>query len=316
MTPFRPRVTVVIPARDVASTLGPCVESLLAQTYPRELTEIIVVDNDSSDATARVAARYPVICVVEKTRTGAAARNRGVSNASGDVLAFIDADCVASPGWIAELVPPPEDRRIGATVGSIDDAAPRSICEEFVARVRPYARPQPKGIKTVLTGNVAVRRNTFDECGGFDEALPTAADVDFGWRIQQLGLLIVEASEARVAHRHRSTFRGAFRQFRRYGLSEVLLATIHPSGPALRPAQQLRRMCSQFRAIGTYLAGLLYRSAIAPFRGFDRRFVAWPVFLLFVEVGNVVGKIDGLIRTRGCRRNPFPNARLGRNSVL
>lgn len=303
---FLPRVTVVIPVRNCAATIRVCLDGVLAQTYPRALTEIIVVDNDSTDATSQIAASYPVTVVSEREiRTSYAARNRGVAHASGEVVAFTDGDCVPDPEWLARLVPPLADAGVGAVSGTVADAEPRSLCEEFTARVDPFARPERNGRKTLLTANVALRRSTLEAFGGFDERLPTGGDVDLGWRLQRQNLQLIEVAEARVSHRHRSTLRGVFAQYRRYGFSEMLLATLHRDASPSRAAAQVR-------AVASYVAGLLFRGTVCAYCGFDRRYLMWPLFLLVVETGNMTGKVEGWILTRGHRRNPFPNPRLAR----
>jgi glycosyltransferase involved in cell wall biosynthesis len=312
------RVSVVVPVRDGAATIGPCIESLLAQTYPKNLTEIIVVDNGSTDSTPSVVARYPVTLLFETgLLTSYAARNRGIANATGQVIAFTDADCVATADWLLQLIAPFDDPTVGAVLGAVDDASPASLAEEFAARIRPFATPTCRGLKSLLTANAAIRAQVLRDLGSFDERLPTGGDVDLGWRLQQRSPLRIVESPARVIHRHRSTFRGVFAQYRRYGLSEVLLTTIYRGGAGSQTApQQLRRMASQVRAIASYVAGFLLRAVRSLFRGFDRREILWPVFLLVAETGNVAGKLGGLVATRCYRRNPWSNPRIARSPVV
>lgn len=313
-SPGKPRVSVVVPVQNSESTIAACIEALLAQSYPRELCEIVIVDNDSTDGTHAVASRYPVTLLTEsEIHTSYAARNRGIAHAAGEIIAFTDADCVPAADWLAQLVTPFDDLAVGAAVGGVDDAPPASLCEEFTARVKPFARPVRNGLQTLLTVNVAIRRSVLETLERFDERLPTAGDVDLGWRLQDRGFRLADAPAAVVRHRHRSTFREVFRQYRRYGLSEALLATLHP-GRAGR--LNVRQMFSQLRAMGSYIAALAFRSAVSLLRGFDRRYVLWPLFLLTVESGAVAGKLEGLLKTRGCRRNPFPNPRLGRTARI
>jgi len=311
---FQPFVSVVVPVHNGAATIEGCIRSLLAQDYPPELLEVLIVDNLSSDESAAVTARYPVTLLTETgIRTSYAARNRGIAHARGEIVAFVDADCVPDRDWLQQLIAALEHESIAAALGTVEDAAPASLCEEFTARVKPYARSPRGALKTLLTGNVAVRRSALAAVGYFDERLPTGGDVDLGWRLQQSGFTLSDAPEARVAHRHRSRMRQAFTQFRRYGLSTVLLATLH-RGSAECPtvAAQLRTMTSQLRAMTTYVLSFAVRCCVSVFRGFDRRNLFWPVFLFAIESGNLLGKVEGLISTRGCRRNPFPNPRLGR----
>jgi glycosyltransferase involved in cell wall biosynthesis len=101
----RPSVSVVVPVYNGASTIGACLEALLAQTYDPALTEIIVVDNNSTDGTPDLVARYPVALLHERDiQTSYAARNRGVAHAGREIVAMTDADCVPEPDWLAQLI--------------------------------------------------------------------------------------------------------------------------------------------------------------------------------------------------------------------
>jgi glycosyltransferase involved in cell wall biosynthesis len=308
-------VSVVVPVYNGAATIASCVEALLAQTYRREITEIVIVDNGSTDATREIAARYPVTLISETgIRTSYAARNRGIAHATGDVIAFTDADCAPAADWLEQLLAPFAEAAVSAVRGAVEDAAPASLAEEFTAQLAPFAMTVHRGWKSLVTVNVAIRRSVLQQLGAFDEQLPTGGDVDLGWRLQQQPQWrIVEAPTAIVTHRHRSTFRGVFAQYRRYGLSEVILTTLYGGrNGSQTPREQQKRMLRQLRAIASYVAGLLLRGTKALFGRGDRRYVLWPWFLLVVETGNVLGKIDGWIATRYYRRNPWANPRLVR----
>ncbi|MEA2570818.1 MAG: hypothetical protein QOI24_2819 [Acidobacteriota bacterium] len=304
-----PAVSVVLPVRNRGALLRRCLDALVAQDYPKQLTEIVVVDNDSSDDTREVASRYDVTLLLEREiRSSYAARNRGIVHSSGAVVAFLDSDCIPASDWLTNLVLPFADANVGAVVGAIEDAQAESLCQEFTARVQPLARPLHRGLKTLLTANAAVRRSALDAAGLFDECLPTGGDVDLGWRIQtNLHLDIAESLGAKVLHVHRSRFADVFAQYRRYGTSEILLATIYGEGGG-----QTRRMLRQLRAIGTYVLSFGWRLVTSP----TRRRLLWPLFLLTVETGNLTGKLSALVSTRWYRRNPYANPRPIRRSAL
>ena len=230
---WQPTVSVVIPAYNAEATIAECIEALLAQDYPKGLTEIVVVDNGSTDDTRVIASRYPVtIAIADDIRTSYAARNHGIACSNGEVIALTDSDCIPTPTWLSDLIAPLADMNVGASLGTVEAAQPETLCEEFTERVQPFARPEPRGLKTLLTINVALRRRTLEALGCFDERLPTGGDVDLGWRLQErLGLTFADAPKAKVFHRHRRRFTDVFRQYRRYGLSEVLLATIYEGEP-------------------------------------------------------------------------------------
>lgn len=310
-------VTVVVPVRNRERVIGACIESLLGQTYPKDLTEVIVVDNGSTDRTIEIVRRYPVTLLSEtRILTSYAARNHGIDNAHGDVIALIDSDCVASDDWLMHLVEPFGEASVGAVTGAILDATSASLAEEFTARVTPFAKPVHGGLKTLLTANAAVRTSVLRAIGAFDERLPTGGDVDLGWRLQQeLGVEIHETPAARVSHKHRSTFRGVFSQFRRYGLSQVVLTTMYRGGAGSSSnSEQLRRLLRQGRAIASYLASIFLRSVRFVTGRCDRRHLLWPVFLLVAETANVYGKLGGLIQSRFYRRNPYANPRIARSA--
>lgn len=92
------RVSVVIPARNAASTLGGVLHALAAQDPSPD--EVIVVDDASTDETAAVAQRLGAsVVTLESARSAGGARNRGWEEASGDVVVFLDADAVPAEGW-------------------------------------------------------------------------------------------------------------------------------------------------------------------------------------------------------------------------
>src|SRR3954468_9462044 len=97
-------VSVVVPVRDGAASLPRLLASLATQTIRRERFELIVVDNASRDASASIARRAGATVVSEPVPNRARARNAGVAASSARLLAFIDADCVASPEWLEGLV--------------------------------------------------------------------------------------------------------------------------------------------------------------------------------------------------------------------
>lgn len=300
-------MSVVIPARNGAATIAPCLDALLAQSYPRELTEIVVVENGSTDGTSLLAERYPVTLLsASDVRTSYGARNRGIAAARGEIVAFTDCDCVADREWLTRLLAPFADDTVEAVLGRIGDAPAANLYEEFAARVHPFARPVRGGLKTLLTGNAALRRTTLLALGLFDDSLPTGGDVDLGWRLQRMRPdAVVDAPDAMVKHRHRGTLREVFAQYRRYGLSEVLLSTLHSGRAGSTSSWGLfARLLDQTRAALWCAVNVVRRSV-----SFDRRKRLWPLFLLTVETASIVGKLEGIVTTRGLRRNPYVEGR-------
>jgi glycosyltransferase involved in cell wall biosynthesis len=131
-----PFVSVVVPVFNGADTVEELLLSLLALDYPAERHEIIVVDNGSTDRTREIVGRYPVSLLEERETQGAsAARNKGITHAWGDIIAFTDADCVADRDWLRFLVADHGDPSIGGFAGEIRGHEPaRSRIEALYNR--------------------------------------------------------------------------------------------------------------------------------------------------------------------------------------
>src|SRR5579859_1715230 len=99
-----PEISVIVPVRNGAGSLAPLLDSLARQTLARPRFEVVVVDNASTDATAEVAAARGARVVHEPVPNRSRARNRGAAAAASRLYAFTDADCVADPHWLEELL--------------------------------------------------------------------------------------------------------------------------------------------------------------------------------------------------------------------
>jgi glycosyltransferase involved in cell wall biosynthesis len=224
-----PRISIVVPARNAADTVEACLASILAADYPPALREIVVVDNASTDGTGARAARFPVTCVTEATRGRAHARNRGIRASQGDVVAFTDADCLATSGWLQELARPFADDRVDAVAGEILAYPPATPAQRYMARRIP--RMQASALRArrpyFATGNVAFRRTTFARVGLFDPRFVTGEDQDFAWRFLRAGLAFRYAPGAVVYHRHRAGGWAFFGQQLGWARGAVLLRRHH-----------------------------------------------------------------------------------------
>ena len=111
----RPLVSFVIPVRNDATRLKRCLASIVGNDYPRELIEIIVVDNDSTDGSAKAAREHGAIVIRSSGDSVAAHRNRGARAALGSIIAFADADHEIDPHWIATAEELLSDPAVAAT---------------------------------------------------------------------------------------------------------------------------------------------------------------------------------------------------------
>lgn len=262
--PELPSVAVIVPVHNGAATIRTCLEALLAQDWPREALELIVVDNRSTDATQAVVGEYPVRLVEEdRVQSSYAARNRGVAASHGDLLAFTDADCVPDPGWVRALAAAFEDHRVGLAAGPIEAWRADRLVERYqaVRALRAERAVRHPVLPFAQTANAACPRVVFDAVGGFDDACPFGGDLDFCWRVQcRTGLRLAYEAAAIVRHRHRTTWRGLFALYEKNALANCLLAERWPyyaDYPSLRTGAFAGRemVRSGLRAVVAWQAG-------------------------------------------------------------
>lgn len=214
--------SVVIPVCNGAATIGEQLDALARQTYAGRW-EVVVSDNGSTDATAAVVASYtdrlPGLVVVDASdaRGAAHARNVGAGAASGEVLAFCDADDIVAVDWLERLVAATATAPIVA--GRIDSV---TLNDERSRRWRPPVPdrepPVSHGFLPYAFGaNLAVRRDAFTDLGGFREDYPLGEDVELTWRGQLAGLGFGFARDATVHYRYRPGLVGLLRQYVGYG---------------------------------------------------------------------------------------------------
>jgi cellulose synthase/poly-beta-1,6-N-acetylglucosamine synthase-like glycosyltransferase len=211
----QPLVSVIVPVRDGESTIADCLDSILATDFPADRREIVVVDNGSSDGTAALIQSRPVRYLRESKQGVSNARNRGIAESSGDICAFVDADCVVEPQWLAELVRPFEDPAVGAVGGNLEHVPPTTAAERQAVRLlgnwQQFAFSSDPSYP--ITANAAYSREALERIGPFDPHMTRAQDVELGLRFQERsGLRLAFAERATVRHRHRSTQHGFFRQ--------------------------------------------------------------------------------------------------------
>jgi cellulose synthase/poly-beta-1,6-N-acetylglucosamine synthase-like glycosyltransferase len=210
-----PSVSVIVPVRDGEATIADCLDSILAADYPADRREIIAVDNASSDGTAALIQSRPVRYLQEPERGVSNARNRGIAESTGEILAFVDADCLVEPDWLTELVRPFEDPEVGAVAGDLQHADPTTAAERQAARLlgnwQRFAFNSNPAYP--ITANAAYRRDVLERIGPFDPHMTRAQDVELGLRFKERSdLRLAYAERATVRHRNRSTQLGFFRQ--------------------------------------------------------------------------------------------------------
>jgi mycofactocin system glycosyltransferase len=232
-----PSVSVIIPVRNRPVDIRACLSSLAQIDYPSEKLEIIVVDDASSDSTREVIGQFPGVRLIPQTehRQVSFCRNMGAQQARGELLAFIDSDCTANPLWLKALVPAFRNPKIGAVGGLVDAACQDKGIDRYEmvkSSLKMGSWFKQSDLKErffyVPSCNFLVRRKLYEKLGGFRESLHLGEDVDFCWRLQDLGLQLEYRPVGQVFHRHRNQMGPFFRRRFEYGTSEPLLQNLHP----------------------------------------------------------------------------------------
>lgn len=225
-----PKVSVVVCAYHAAETLDECLTSLEQLTYPD--FEVIVINDGSRDGTGEIARQHASCRVIDLKHAGLSlARNAGLAAATGEIVAYTDADVRVDPDWLTYLVQPFLTSEVVAAGGL--SLPPRD--DPWMAHCVARAPGGPTHVllddriaEHVPGCNLAVRRDALRAIGGFNPIyLRAGDDVDVCWRLQARGGKIGFAPAALVWHHHRASVRGYWRQQVGYGEGQSWLIPHH-----------------------------------------------------------------------------------------
>lgn len=212
-----PFISAIVPTYRNGTALARCVAALRAQDHPAPLREIIVVDNDAATPLAGLVASPELegVRIIREAQIGSyAARNRGIAEAKGEILAFTDGDCVPDPAWLSEGVRALEETGALAVGGAVsvfprDPARPNGI-ELFEMA---FAFPQQRYVEKdgfAVTANLIARREAFERIGPFRADLRSGGDMEWGHRAAAAGTPIQYAPRALVRHEAHRTWREVY----------------------------------------------------------------------------------------------------------
>lgn len=201
-------VSVIIPVFNGGNKIIKTVEALLAQEYPAEFYEIIVVDNGSTDSTYARLSTYPIILLSEEMRGSYAARNKGILCARGDVLAFTDSDCIPDPYWIRKGVEFLEYNKAAVGGGHVaftfSELPTPAEYVDAIININNQDSISRHGM--AATANLFSRKHVFDEIGMFNANLQSGGDGEWSERVRAGGLQMYYIPEAIVRHPARRFF--------------------------------------------------------------------------------------------------------------
>jgi glycosyltransferase involved in cell wall biosynthesis len=223
-------ISVILPARNAEQWLDGQLRSLANQSYAGDW-ELVVADNGSTDATRSLAlaraGTVPRFQLIDAAgvRGAAHARNAAVRSATGDMLLFCDADDVVGPEWISALASALSDWPLATgPLWSLDRTGDQGVVTPEACSDEPVV-----ALGTwVDRSNMAVRRDLFEEIGGFDEDLLVAEDMDFGIRADLAGATAGFAPRAIVLRREPTTVLATWKKRYAYGRGRTRVQRRYP----------------------------------------------------------------------------------------
>jgi succinoglycan biosynthesis protein ExoA len=240
-----PFVSVVIPMRNEAGSIAACLDSVLAQDYPPERFDVLVVDGDSSDDSARVIGEYArrtgrVRLLHNPRRIVPTALNVAIRAARGDVLMRVDGHTRLATDYMRVGVD--TWRRTGADNvggpmvavggGRIGDAIAIATSSRFgIGSYFHFGRAEAE-VDTVYMGMWP--RSVFERVGLFDEEMVRNQDDEFNYRLRKAGGRIVMNPAMRSTYQNRQTLKAMAKQFAQYGFWKVRVLQKHPAQMSVR----------------------------------------------------------------------------------
>jgi glycosyltransferase involved in cell wall biosynthesis len=227
-----PFVSVIIPVYNDAKNLTYCLGALENQTYPENCYEVIVVDNDSDQKIDYLINQYPHSSLIEQKRPGSyAARNKGISIAKGEIIAFTDSDCIPFSDWIEkgvkDLLSSPNCGLLSGRIDLYFKSKNKMSAVEVYEKVNAFQQKNRIEMYNFgVTANLFTFKTVIDDVGHFKPNLKSGGDLEWGNRVYLLGYKQIYSENTCVLHPARNSFRQIFKKTKRvvgglYDLNET-----------------------------------------------------------------------------------------------
>ena len=201
-------ISVVIPSYNSEQTIEKCLKALLTQTFQGDY-EIILVDSSADATPSIVKNNFPKIKFFHlKTKTDpGTARNIGIREAKGGIIAFIDSDCIALPDWLEKIVSAHESSYniVGGSVTPANNPKDAVGWAGYMAEFRQFLPELPKGeVRHIPTCNISYKKEIFQRFGLFDGKYYPQEDLVYNYNLIKSGEKMLFVPNIRVYHTHRS----------------------------------------------------------------------------------------------------------------
>lgn len=311
-----PTVTFVVACRNEEKYIGRCLDSILAQDYPADKLEILVVDGMSEDGTRKILAKYAgqskYLRVIDNPdRITPKAFNLGIKNARGEIITIFSAHSVAAPDYVSKCV-----EYLGKT-GADDVGGPmRAVGNDYISRAIAFAYNSPFGlgggkahdenyegeVEGVYPG--CWPRQVFAKVGLFNEKLVRNQDLEFDSRIRKNGGKIFLTPKIKTLYYCRSNLGGLWKQNFTNGIWNIKIVRLAPGSLSLRHFVPLVFVLALLTTwllpplwlavVGGYILCNLYFSLrIATKSGLKYLFIL-PVVFLTLHISYGVGLLAGI----------------------
>lgn len=221
------KISVIIPVRNEAASIGTLVEDLLAQTLPP--AEIVITDGGSTDATPAIVSEYvangaPIRLLCESAALPGRGRNLAAAQAANEWLAFIDAGTRPEPTWLESLAKrAPAGSDIDVVYGSYEPVADTLFKRcAVMAYTSPPLEIEGKPVRSRSVASLLMKRKVWQTVAGFPENLRSAEDLLFLNKIEEMNFRIANAPEALVHWQVQATPWSTFKRFVVYARNNML----------------------------------------------------------------------------------------------
>lgn len=227
-------ISVIIPVYNDKDNLDICLRALKAQTLEKSKFEIIIVDNASSDNLGEIKTKYPEIIYLYEEQPGSyRARNKGIENARGDIIAFTDADCIPSHNWLERGLLTTSEKakdQVGIIAGEVsffvNDKENMTALEVWETMHKYHQEYFVNAFNFGLTANLFVTKSVLDQVGLFNAELKSAGDFEWGNRAHKLGFSFHFDNELIVKHPAKGTIGQFINRIRRLMGGKYMLGMI------------------------------------------------------------------------------------------